>query len=205
MPSRNIYKDYSPDSYYHVYNRGINRKNIFVEEADYKMFLRLLKRYLGQEKSTNQIGIPYPSYSGRLELLSFCLMPSHFHLLFYQRDKDAMKQMIKSLSVAYAMYFNKKYHRIGPIFQQRYRASLISSDSYLLHISRYIHLNPTSYNSWEWSSLPYYLGKRQADWVTPQRVLELFENDNYQEFVDSYKDRRDELDYVKHELANDIV
>ena len=202
MPGRNIYKDYVPESYYHVYNRGVASEIIFRDDQDYSVFLSLLKRYLGSETSKNSLGIEYPSYRDEMELLTFCLMPSHFHMLIYQYDQDAMRQLLKSVSVAYSMHFNKKYKRFGPLFQQRYRASLISNDSYLLHISRYIHLNPDNYTSWEWSSLPYYLNKYQADWMMPARILELFEGDNYLGFLDEYKDRRDELNEIKHELAN---
>ena len=99
------------------------------------------------------------------------------------------------------MYFNKKYNRVGPLFQQRYRAVLIGDDSYLLHISRYIHLNPNNYMNYEWSSLPYYLGNKHASWVKPGQVLELFD-DNYISFVRDYESTKDEIDAYKHMLAD---
>lgn len=205
MPGRNIYKDYSPETYYHIYNRGAGEQNIFRDETDYTKFLSLLKRYLGSEPGKKQNGVALPSYQGRVELLAFCLMPSHFHLLIYQIDQEAMKLLMKSIGVAYGMYFNKKYKRLGPLFQQRYRASRISDDSYLLHISRYIHLNPDDYRTWVWCSLPYYVGARKADWVLPRRILDMFEDDSYLKFVDDYKDRRNELGEIKHELANPVI
>jgi hypothetical protein len=100
------------------------------------------------------------------------------------------------------MYFNKKYGRVGPLFQQRYRASRITDDTYLLHISRYIHLNPDRYKNWQWSSLQAYIGTNDCDWVRPDRVLELFSGD-YQQFLEDYKNRRDILERIKHELANE--
>ncbi len=205
MPGRNIYKDYVADSFYHVYNRGTDRQIIFRDDLDYRFFLYLIKRYLGEEAALNSVGIAYPSYRGSAELLAYCLMPRHFHLLLYQHDRKGMMNLLKSLSVAYGMYFNKRYSRIGPVFQQRYRASRITDESYLLHISRYIHLNPDDYKKWTWSSLPYYVGELTADWLKPDRILELFEGEDYSRFVDDYKDRRDDLEIIKHELADQLA
>lgn len=202
MPSRNIYKEYLPESYYHIYNRGINKQPLFRDDQDYRVFLSFLKRYLGGESGKRTSGALYPSFKGRVELLAFCLMPSHFHLLIYQNDAGSMTMLLRSLGVSYSMYFNKKYDRLGPVFQQRYKAARINDDSYLLHISRYIHLNPDSYKAWQWSSLPYYLGNYQADWVKPDRILELFEGEDYSRFVEDYTDRRSELEEIKYQLAD---
>lgn len=203
MPSRNIYKHYLPDTYYHAYNRGLNKQPIFLDEHDYTVFLGLLKRYLGTQPEIKSNRQPHPSYRDHVELLAFCLMPNHFHLFMYQTDPEGMKQLLKSLSVSYNMYFNKRYRRVGPLFQQRYKAVNITDDSQLLHISRYIHLNPDAYNTYKWSSLPYYVGTKQADWLQPGRILEQFNGPaDYQQFVDEYKDRRDELALLKDELAD---
>lgn len=202
VPGRNIYKDYVADSYYHVYNRGVNKQQIFRDKADYVVFLSLLKRYLGSEESMTLGGRIHPSFKNEVEVLAFCLLPTHFHLLIYQHDQETIKLFLKSLSVSYAMYFNKKYKRKGPVFEQRYRASRISDDSYLLHISRYLHLNPDDYLNWRWSSLPYFLSKKRADWLKPKRLLSMFEGENYLEFLKDYKDQRNELEIIKHELAD---
>lgn len=130
-------------------------------------------------------------------------MNNHFHLFVYQSyDSLAITQFMRSLSTAYSMYFNKKYKRVGPLFQQRYRAVRITDDGQLLHISRYIHLNPDQYDSYEWSSLSAYLGNYQADWIKPQRVLELFDGERYAKFVDDYKGKHDELEFLKAQLAD---
>jgi putative transposase len=202
MPGRNIYKDYVAESYYHVYNKGIDNQIIFKDSSDYAVFLSLLKRYLGNESAKNSVGVEYANFADQVEVLAFCLMPNHFHLLIYQSSAEGMKLLLKSVSVAYGMYFNKKYKRRGPVFQQRYRAVMIDKDDYLLHISRYIHINPDNYLVWEWSSLPYYLGKFNADWLRPKKILELFEGDNYSEFIKDYEKRRDELKSLKTILAD---
>ena len=187
MPGRNIYKDYFCDSFYHAYNRGVNKEPLFYDDRDYSVFLNLLKRYLSPISDKKGNGVKYLCLSGRVELLSFCLMPNHFHLFIYQHDAAAMRLLLTHVSIAYSMYFNKRYKRIGPIFQQRYRAIRITDDSHLLHISRYIHLNPSNYKLWKWSSLPYYLNSLRSEWVRPDRILGMF-NGDYRQFVEEYQD-----------------
>lgn len=203
MPGRNVYKSHLPDSYYHVYSRGVNKQPIFLEEQDYAVFLNLFKRYLSKEPSKDSKGREYPNYHGQVELLAYCLMPNHVHALIYQHDKKAMMLLFKAIMTTYVMYFNKKYKRVGPAFQSRYKASQIMNDTYLLHISRYIHLNPKNYQKWPYSSLPYYLSRQTADWVKPKRIMELFDDrKEYQEFVADYEGHKEALEEIKYELAD---
>lgn len=91
-------------------------------------------------------------------------------MLIYQNDNEvAISAFMQSLLVAYTGYFNRKYDRVGGLFQSCFKAVLISNDAYLLHISRYIHLNPKNYEDHQYSSLPYYTNKWNADWVKPQK------------------------------------
>ncbi len=203
MPSKNLQKNYLEDAYYHVYNRGINKRNIFLDKKDYAVFLNLLKRYLDKKFAKDSKGREYDRLHGRLELLAFCLLPNHFHLLLYQYDTGAMTRLASGVFTSYTTYFNKKYKRVGPLFQARYKASHITQDSYLQHISRYIHLNPQKYKEWEFSSLPYYLDKKQAEWVKPDKILGLFEDrEDYSRFVQDYEAQRNILDELKSELAD---
>lgn len=202
MPVRNVRKEYVPESYYHIYNRGVNKRAIFNDDSDYIVFLSLLKRYLSSQPAKNVNGINHPNYWGKFELLAFCLMSNHYHMLIYQTDSEAMKKVMQSVGVAYSMYFNKKNRRQGPLFQQRYKASRINNDSYLLHISRYIHQNPGDYLTWRWSSLPYYRGELNAEWIRPGKILELFEGDDYLKFVHDYNDSKLKLEDIKRELAD---
>lgn len=204
MPSRNRVKDYVPDSYYHIYNRGVNKRTIFKDTQDYAVFLNLLKRYLSKEPQKDKNGREYDSLFGDMELLAFCLMPTHYHLLIYQYQPKAMTALIRRIGTTYSTYFNKKYSRVGPLFQERFKASRIINDNYLLHISRYIHLNPEEYKNWEFSSLPYYLGNKKADWMVPGKIIELFEGDDYSEFLADYEDSKRILDEIKEELANPL-
>ncbi|OGL29598.1 hypothetical protein A3D14_01800 [Candidatus Saccharibacteria bacterium RIFCSPHIGHO2_02_FULL_47_12] len=202
MPSKHIEKIYLEDSYYHVFNRGVNKRTIFKDETDYAVFLSLLKRYLSPEPVKDRQGREYPSYFGKIKILAFCLMPNHFHLLVFQTERDAMTKLLKSVCVAYTMYFNKRYKRVGHLFQDRFKASRIYQDAYLEHISRYIHLNPDNYKEWEFSSLPYYLGSKEAAWVEPQPILDLFQGSSYEKFLSDYSEHRNMLRELKHELAD---
>ena len=140
MPSRNVLKIDVAEQYYHVYARGASRQNIFLEPVDYEVYLKLFRRYLSSEEIRDSAGIPYTKLHESIELLCYCLMPNHFHLLVYQIDEGAMQRLMRGVMTAYSRYFNKKYQRSGSLFESRYKASLITSDTYLFHVSRYIHL-----------------------------------------------------------------
>ena len=202
MPSRNRVKAYIPKSYYHIYNRGLNKQHVFVDNYDYSVFLNLLKRYLSKEPAKDKTGREYQSLYGQLELVAFCLLPNHFHLLIYQSNPEAITRLMRRVGTAYSMYFNKRHKRNGTLFQERFKASYISRDEYLLHISRYIHLNPEHYLKWEFSSLPHYLGIKGAEWVKPKRILDLFEGDDYSGFMKDYESHKRMLEEIKLELAN---
>lgn len=137
--------------------------------------------------------------------MSYCLMPNHVHLLIHQKDEKAMQEYLKSLMTSYSMYFNKRYKRVGPIFQSRYKASLIDKDSYMEHISRYIHLNPAKWQTYPFSSLSFYIGNKSAEWINTKEVLEKFSgSDDYLKFLEDYEDQKAMLDELKWEIANDI-
>jgi putative transposase len=130
-------------------------------------------------------------------------MPNHVHLLLYQRQQGTMTEFMRSLLTSYSMYFNKKYKRSGPLFESRYKASMISDDAYLQHITRYIHLNPRNWREYEYSSLPYYLHQVTDEWIDPKRITELFEGPNdYKQFVEDYEQNKEMMDILKLELAN---
>jgi putative transposase len=203
MPSRNIVRLDVADSFYHVYGRGVARGAIFLDDDDYATFLNILKRYLSREPQKDTNGREYKTFYGAVELVCFCLMPNHFHLLFYQRDEHLIAHVMQPVIGSYSRYFNNKYDRSGPLLESRYKSSRISNDTYLLHISRYIHLNPDKWKQWPWSSREYFIGSYSASWVKPERILELFGTKaQYQQFVEEYIGRRDELKAaLSHELA----
>lgn len=216
MPARNVVKQFEPETMYHVYNRGVEKRSIFLDERDYAVFLSFLKYALlsdkdevdtalltdGQRFNLRRLGL-----SGEVELASFCLMPNHFHLLLYQHSQDAITKLMRSIGTGYSMYFNKRYKREGSLFQGVYKASRIGSDSYWEHISRYIHLNPldlgVDYKSYPYSSFRFYSGLVHAEWVSPSIVTGSFKNfKEYERFHDEYIPHRKSLLDIKDMLAN---
>ena len=122
MPSKNSIRVYSADAYYHIYNRGVNKSDIFIDSTDYAVFLSFLKRHLSDKSEKDAKNREYANYSNEVELLAFCLMPSHFHLLIHQKTSEAFTMLLRSVCTAYTMYFNKKYKRVGHLFQDRFKA-----------------------------------------------------------------------------------
>src|SRR3990167_3657708 len=147
MPAKNSLKDYAPDSYYHVYNRGVAKQDIFLDEQDYKTFLSYLKLYLTPIDLQGQSLKASPSrqlknYFQELKLLAYCLMPNHFHLFVFQKEDNSMADFLRSLGTKYSMYFNKKYKRVGHVFQGRYKAVMVKTETQFIYLSKYIHSNP---------------------------------------------------------------
>ncbi|MBI5358470.1 transposase [Candidatus Amesbacteria bacterium] len=192
MASRNSVKDYIPNSYYHIYNRGVEQRKIFMDEQDYSVFLSYLQTYLSpvdidnleevlsspnstpKEKDKALKLLKLKNYSEDLDLVCYALMPNHFHLLIQQREV-VINSFANSLGTRYAMYFNRKYKRKGVLFQDVYKAVLVQSEEQLLHLSRYIHNNPIKASSLSLpSSLPEYLGERKTNWIKTNHILDYF-------------------------------
>lgn len=209
MPGKNIVKTYIENGYYHIYNRGIDKREIFLDEQDCKVFLHYLKIYLSPKEDLLKLSqsnfkiLRFIKFNlhNEIDLMSFTLMPNHFHLQVKQYTKDGIVKLARRVETSYVMYFNNKYERKGGLFESIYKAALIDNDSYLLHLSRYIHLNPRELisqqiNFQEFSSYPYYLGEKQASWVKPHEILSYFKTAktrfknilSYKSFVEDYVD-----------------
>lgn len=201
MPHKHSIKIYVENSFYHVYNRGVEKRKIFLDDQDYAVFLHLLKYYLSPSlKDLHPLqklpdykpkrSRPLKNLSEEIELHSFCLMPNHFHLMIRQKTKRGMEKLLRKLTTTYAMYFNRRYDRVGYLFQGRYKASLIDGDNYLLHLSRYIHLNPKelekNLSEYPYSSYPFYLGKKSADWLTTDFLLRYFDKNGLLPYLKRY-------------------
>ena len=204
MPQKNTIKEYAPDSYYHIYARGVNKQNIFNEAADYSYFLSLFDRYLSGKQKVSKTGVIYPDYAKDIELLAYCLMTNHLHLLIYQKDQpEAIKDFMRCLLTSYSKYFNAKYRRVGSLFESRYKAKRIDDDNYLIHISRYVHMNPRRWRAYSHSSLSYYAAGSPPGWLKPGRVLGSFKNSHeYLNFLNEYEQKKTELDELKYQLAD---
>lgn len=195
MPSPNTVKYYDAPAYYHVYNRGAGGQAIFRSVEDRRRFMAILERHLSPSLDDN----PYTLYD--VELVAYCLMGNHFHLLIYiPSDPTHLTGLMRSVATAYSMYFNRRYRSKGHLFQGIYKAAHISTDAYLAHVSRYIHLNPRTYRTYKWSSLKEYLGERTTPWIYPKRAAGM-NTERYLEFLEDYEDRGELLAAIKKQLS----
>jgi REP element-mobilizing transposase RayT len=207
MPKRNIIKKYGEDQYYHVYNRGVNKQSIFLEPADRLFFLSLFEQHLSNKKTLDTRGRLLTKFSEEVELIAFCLMPNHFHLLLYLKSTEGIIHLTRSVMTSYTMYFNKKYQRSGGLYEDSFLASLVSNEAYLWHVSRYIHLNPLDigqdFISYPYSSIKYFTGSNKSDWIHPERlVVTKIDKQQYLEFVSDYKTMHEDMKYLKNLLAS---
>lgn len=192
------------NGFYHVYNRGVEKREIFLDEKDYQSFIGILKTYLGPdiERDKNILQgralerIKKHSLASEISLVAYCLMPNHFHLLLQQRTDSAITNFMRRVLTAYSMYFNRRYDRVGSLFQGRFQAKEVTNDDYLLHLTRYIHRNPVeakivkiqNLDKFKWSSYQNYLGLVESGWVKPKAILDYFSSvdtkSDYQSFVE---------------------
>ncbi|MEK7202475.1 MAG: transposase [Patescibacteria group bacterium] len=224
MPQKNSRKTYVEHGHYHVYNRGVEKREIFASPQDYKVFLNYLREYLSQpilnDAKQDQLKTSGDYYSRRnygdvITLEAFALMPNHFHLLVHQSNMTAMKDFLQSLSSRYCVYFNKRYERVGSLFQGRYKAVLVKTDEQLAHLSRYINLNPLDLGvsldelrDYPYCSYANYLERRENPWLDPGIPLGLFAakdkrdlrstSRNYQFFIEDYAKAQDDLEVIQH-------
>lgn len=203
------------DSIYHVYNRGVDKRTIFTDNSDYFRFVHDLYEFNDTAPAENlyykqaELQQSYEIGSHKIKrakdrqrsllvnVLSFCLMPNHFHLLLRQRKNEGVQIFMQKLGIGYAKYFNTKHERSGTLFQGRFKAVLIDTQEYLNHISFYIHANPIELadhnwkkgeltrnkkeimnflESYRWSSYPDYIGKRNFPSVTQRDFLTKYLN-----------------------------
>lgn len=157
MPSKNSVKIYTENSYYHIYNRGVEKRLIFQDPQDYGVFLSYLKEYLTPKnelelrRKLSDSNTPYKdkdkilkalrmnNFYGEITLLAYCLMPNHFHFFVKQRSALSIDKFMQSLCTRYTMYFNRKYKRVGSLFQAVYKAVLVQTEEQFIYLSKYIH------------------------------------------------------------------
>lgn len=215
MPARNSRKQYLANGYYHIYNRGVEKRTIFQDKQDYNVFLSYLKEYLlpkDERKLQDRLSDPTISslerdkilkalslnnFSEEIIFLAYSLMPNHFHFCLKQNQPLSIDSFMNSIGTRYTMYFNRKYERVGSLYQGVYKAVLVESEEQLLHLSRYIHKQalrlqgealearqPTSY--WD------YIGTSRNEWVKPEDILAYFSNTrkkfSYETFVKPSED-----------------
>lgn len=207
---------------YHVLNRGVEQRIIFSSKREYQRTITAiyyyhfrnlpfqLARALLLETKERQRFFEELKKDGEklVEIICFCLMPNHFHLLLKQKLRNGIIKFVSNLSNSYTRYFNTRHKRIGPLFQGPFKAVRIENDEQLKHISRYIHLNPVaSYlieenelDTYPWSSLPEYLNRpEQIEICEKDIILGSFSSRNhYHKFVHDRVEYAKELEKIKH-------
>jgi putative transposase len=170
-----------PGALYHITSRGNEKKEIFLDSRDREHFLEILEDYHERH------GILIHSY---------VLMDNHYHLIL-ETPKGNLLKVMHGINGGYTGYFNRRHGRVGHLFQGRYKGILVDKDSYLLQLSRYVHLNPLrakivdNPKLYEWSSYPAYVGKKKEKrWMEYSWVLSKFGSDksaarrNYRKYVE---------------------
>ena len=155
----------SKSGFYHVVIRGVNKTIIFKNEKDRNRFYETMID---------------KSFEEEIEIYAYCYMNNHVHLLLSTEERDNLSAFMKRLSISYANYFNKKYERVGHLFQNRFWSVPIEGESYFLSALRYIHNNPEkagicSRDDYKWSSYLSYLGR--GDYINLQVAMDIFGNE----------------------------
>lgn len=188
-------------SFYHIYNRGVEKRKTFMGKRDYMRFLETLDFYrrtpVPMKLSDFRRGvIKLKKLENQTELVKiycYCLMPNHFHLLVQQLSDGGISEFLRKVADSYTRYFNTKYERVGSLFQGKFKAKLIETDEYLLQLSKYIHRNSFPLPMWErrfypYSSYPYYLSGEVHLFCNTEFILSYFSKSNpqlsYQSFVE---------------------
>lgn len=204
------------DYFYHIFNRGVEKRQIFLDDADYQRFIQTLYYY--------QFSGPKPRFSTHkrfrkqdfnknpriVEIICYCLMPNHFHLLLKQLAEKGIQEFLCKVSNSYTKYFNTKHHRIGPLFQGQFKAVFVETDEQLVHVSSYIHLNPfvaeitRNWINYPYSSAKEFVEENRSGFCNPKEILNLANGSKkYAQFVKDQQSYSLELARIKHLLLDE--
>lgn len=169
---------FAPDNIYHVYNRGINGMSIFANPGNYVYLLRKVKRLLTELPIT---------------VLAYCLMPNHYHFVLRQDGDIPISTFVQRLFQTYTQAFNKQQGRRGPLFAGRFRHVHVDRDEYVVHLCRYVHLNPVTAGlvsdpaEWPYSNYLEWIGARSGTLVDCAFIQQFFPApDDYAAFVQDH-------------------
>ena len=190
---------FSIGEYYHLYNRGVEKRDIFLEKMDSIRFQRLI--YLANGANP----IRFSETEGRVldsidrgspfvAVGAYVLMPNHFHILVKEIIENGLSRFMEKLATGYSMYFNKKYERVGPLFQGRFKGEHVDNDRYLKYLYAYIHLNPVKLIESNW---------KEAGIKDEKRALKHINQYNYSSYEDYCDIEREENAILsKNEFPN---
>ncbi|KKW39837.1 hypothetical protein A3I46_01060 [Candidatus Kaiserbacteria bacterium RIFCSPLOWO2_02_FULL_54_13] len=172
-----------PGEFYHVYNRGTDKRKIFMSLSERDRFLALL--YLANQddpvdlklQGSTLLEIEERTGEPIVEIVAYCLMPNHFHLLLREHEEDGISKFMQKLTTGYTMYFNKRHERNGSLFQGRFKATHAANDRYLRYLISYIHLNPIKLIEPKWKEVGI------INKVRAERFLETFVYSSYLDYL----------------------
>ncbi|MBI3999853.1 MAG: transposase [Candidatus Omnitrophica bacterium] len=209
------------NEYYHVFNKSIAKFVIFNSDDEYQRMVRTLLYYQTAKRgcslsdflrlnkaNKNKLDALLSStpkeQTSWIKIIAFCLMPTHIHLLLRQNLENGISIFMSNALNSYACYFNKKHKREGPLWTGRFKAVHIETDDQLWHVSRYIHLNPTTANLvkrpelWKYSSYPRYIKTERSKFSLPTTSVFDCTPKEYQKFVENQISYQKQLTIIQH-------
>lgn len=210
--------------FYHIYNRGTEKRNIFLSRSDYYRFLLLLYYCNSSKNIILRLENKNFDLDSQKEMLidicAYCLMPNHFHLLIREKLEGGISRFMQKLSTGYTMYFNKRHERNGVLFQGKFKSTHVDYDEYLKYVFSYIHLNPVKLIDPNWkengianhdrakkylenyatSSYPDYLGvsRKESVIITKDAMLGYFYSaSDYKRTINDWLSFKRELDLIQ--------
>ena len=206
---------------YHVFNRTIYKGAIFNSAGNCERAVETIKFYLPENATIRYSHFLLLNKEDRsnflkqmlnspriVDLISYCIMPTHFHLLLRQNSEDGIEKFMRKFLISFTKYFNLKNNGEGPLFKSQFKSVKIEDESQLLHVNRYIHLNPFSskivknisdLENYRWSSLPEYIGKSMESICEKSIILSNFKNAaEYRKFVFDQADYQKRLKEIRH-------
>jgi len=182
---------FANNNFYHVYNRGVEKRKIFMDDYDYFRFIHDLFEFndknivinISRRISDKTEGNPIPFNKIRrqrellVDIICHCLMPTHFHVCLRQLVDGGISKFMQKLGIGYTNYFNLKYERSGVLFQGKFKAVPIDTDVQLTHITRYIHLNPVELVEPNWKE------RGIKDWKKVKKYLESYRWSSYFDYI----------------------
>jgi len=220
MPGRKV--PLITNQIYHVLNRGTASQPTFLTKKDYQRMLEIILYYQNENLSLSYahfLRLPTQEKAEILEklrnqkeflveIITYCLMPNHFHLLLKQLQENGISNFMSKITNSYTRHFNSKNERTGHLFQGKFKAVMVETNEQLLHVSRYIHLNPyTSFviktlqelKNYPYSSFPEYLGQSKTNFFRKEVILDQFKNISfYRKFVFDQAEYQRKLEEIKH-------
>jgi REP element-mobilizing transposase RayT len=209
--------DFSTGEFYHVYNRGNDKKKVFNDDKDYLRFMVLLYtcNNINSIHLSNHSGLSKPQNLLKMfslkreetlvDIGSYCLMPNHIHLLLKEKIEGGISLFLQKLFTAYSMYFNKKYKRTGKLFEGVYKAEHANTDNYLKYLYTYINLNPVSLIENDWKN------KIVKDKKKAKEFLNGYKNSSYFDYIGIQREENNILnkeafpEYFESELDFDSM